>query len=209
MKKKPIPRINLGFGNLSGPLLNKKAGSIYEGIFENSDFPTPTPDMATFNAARIVFSNAMEKAASRSIDDIVARNQARNVLIDMLVELGNYVTLTANGNVAKLTKTRFDLRKQRETKPDMQKPQNLKLADGANRGMVEISVDSVKGARSYSYEYTMDPLTPESVWTVISSTSRKITIKGLESGKKMWFRVAAVGVRNQFTYSDVLNRIVQ
>lgn len=209
MKKKPIPRINLGFGNLSGPAFNKKTGSIYEGMFENPDFPTPTPDMATFNAARLAYSNALEKAASRSVDDIVARNQARSVVTDMLVELGNYVTLTANGDLAKLVKTRFDLRKQRETKSDMQKPQNLRLADGVNPGMVDISVDAVKGARSYSHQYTMDPLTPESVWTVISSTSRKITISGLESGKKIWCRVAAVGVRNQFTYSDVLSRIVQ
>ena len=209
MKQKPTPRINLGFGHLPGPAFNNKSGAIYEGVNESPDFPTPTPDMATFNAARLAYSNALEKAASRSMDDVAAKDAARVVLTDMLVELGNYVTLTANGDAAMLIKSRFDLRKQREAKPDMQKPQNLKMTEGINPGTVDMSVDAVKGARSYSFEYLMEPPTPESVWTVISSTSRKITIKNLESGKKIWGRVAAIGVRGQFTYSDVLSRIVQ
>lgn len=210
MKKlKPTPRINFGFDHFSGPAFNNKAGAIYEGLFENPDFPTPTPDMATFNTARLAYSNALEKAASRSVDDIAAKDKARTVLTAMLVELGNYVTLTANGDVNKLVSSRFTLRKQREAKPELQKPKNLKLADGINPGVINDSVDAVTGARSYSHEYTMDPLTPDSVWTVISSTSRKCTIKNLQSGMKYWFRVAAVGVRNQFNYSDVLSRIVQ
>lgn len=210
MKKfKPIVRINLGFDHLSAPAFNNKVGAIYEGMNENPNFPTPTPDMATFNTARLDYSNALEKAASRSVDDIAAKDKARTALTAMLVELGNYVTLTANGDANKLISSRFDLRKQREAKPELQKPKNLKLWDGINPGVIHDSVDAVPHARSYSHEYTMDPLTVDSVWTVVSSTSRKCTFKNLQSGVKIWVRVAAVGVRNQFNYSDVLSRIVQ
>lgn len=210
MKKvKPFPRINLGFDHLPGPAFNNKSGAIYEGMNENPNFPTPTPDMATFNTARLSFSNALEKAASRSVDDIAAKDHARTVLTAMLVELGNYVTLTANGDANKLISSRFDLRKKREPKPELQKPKNLKLWDGINPGVILVSVDAVRGARSYSFEYTMDPLTADSVWIVVSGTSRKSAFKNLESGTKIWVRVAAVGVRNQFNYSDVLSRIVQ
>jgi hypothetical protein len=208
-KYQPTPRINVGFDHLSGPGFDNKAGSIYEGMNENPNFPNSTPDMATFNTARLAYTNALEKAASRSVDDIAAKDKARTVLTAMLVELGNYVTLTANGDANKLISSRFDMRKQREPKPDMQKPKNLKLWDGINPGVIHVSVDAVPGARSYSHEYTMDPLTPDSVWTVVSSTSRKCTFKNLQSGAKIWVRVAAVGVRNQFNYSDILSRIVQ
>lgn len=209
MKKNPTPRINLGFDHLTGAGMNQKAGAIYDGMFENPFFPTPVPTLESLNSGRMDFGQLLEKASSRSKNDIAAKNVARQHLTELLVELGHYVTLTAKGDLQKLVSSRFDLRKQREPVPELLKPKNIKATDGINPGVINLSVDAVKGARSYSHEYTPDPVTPESTWTVVSCTIRKCTIKNLPGGKKMWFRVAAVGVRGQFTYSDLVSRTVQ
>lgn len=209
VKKQPVPRINSGFHHYSDGGLNVKAGAISDGMHGNTSFPNPTPTMEVFDAARDSYSKALELASSRGADAIANKNQLRVQLIALLIELANYVTLTANGDRAKLISSRFDLRKQGMPRPPIPKPQNIKVVDGPNPGMIVMSVDAVPGSRSYSHEYTADPLTPDSVWTVVSSTSRKCTISNLESGKKIWCRIAAVGIRGQFTYSDTVSRIVQ
>lgn len=208
-QKKAIPRINLGFDQYTDAGLADKAGSIYEGMNENINFPTPKPTMPTFLANRTAFVNALDRASSRSKNDVAVKNQARLLLTDNLIELGNYVTLEAKGNLVLLTESRFDQRKRRESKPEVQQPKNLVLADGVNIGMLMMTIDAAKGARSYSFEITPDPVTPNSVWTKISSTTRKCTFPNLESGKKMWGRVGVVGVKNQFVYSVVLSWTVQ
>jgi len=208
-QKKAIPRINLGFDHYSDVAFADKAGSIYDGMNLNPNFPTPTPDMPTLLTNKTAYVNALDKASSRSKNDVAAKDHARQVLTDNLVQLGNYVTLEAKGSFVLLTESRFDLRKKRESKPEMQQPKNLVISDGVNPGMLLMTVDAAKGARSYSFEITPDPITPDSVWTKISCTTRKCIFANLESGKKMWGRVGAVGVKNQFVYSVVLSRTVQ
>ncbi len=208
-KKPRIPRINLSFDRYTDAGFADKAGSIYDGMNENPNFPNPKPDMATFLANRTAYGIALDKASSRAKNDVSAKNVARQLLTDTLVELGNYATLEAKGSLPLLIETRFTIRKSNEPRVELQKPKNLNLADGQNAGTILMSVDAAKGARSYSFEITPDPVTPNSVWTKISSTTRKCTFPNLESGKKMWGRVGVVGVKNQFVYSVVLSRTVQ
>lgn len=206
---KQVAKINLSFSQYTDSAFGEKAGAIYDGMNNSTIFTNPVPDMETLNTARLAYLAALEKASSRSKNDIAAKNAARLSLTNLLVELGNYVTLTAKGDLTKLVESRFNLRKNREPKPELQQPKNLLLTNGINPGVLIMSVDAVKGARSYSFEYTADPAAPDSVWMKIAGTSRKCTVSNLESGKKIWARVAAVGVRNQFTYSVMLGRTVQ
>src|SRR6185312_8549089 len=206
---KQIPKINLSFSQYTDAAFGDKAGAVYDGMNNSTVFTNPVPTMEVLNTARLAYLAALEKASSRSRNDIVAKNDLRQALTDLLVELGHYVTLTAKGNLAMLTESRFNLRKNREPKPELQQPKNLQLVNGINPGMLIMSVDAVRGARSYSFEYTADPIGPDSVWVKIAGTTRKCTISNLQSGQKIWARVAAVGVRNQFTYSEIQGRTIQ
>jgi len=40
-------------------------------------------------------------------------------------------------------------------------------------------------------------------------TQRRYLFSGLESGKRYWVRVAAIGIEGQTVYSDPLSRLVQ
>jgi hypothetical protein len=67
----------------------------------------------------------------------------------------------------------------------------------------------VPGARSYQYQYTEEPLTDSSVWLTQTGTRRKNLFTGLESRKRFWVRVGAVGDHKQLVFSDPLSRVVQ
>ena len=206
---KQVAKINLSFGQYTDAAFGEKAGAIYDGMNNSTQFPNPVPTLEAVNAARGAYLMALDKASSRSKNDVVVKNALRQSLTDLLVELGHYVTLTAKGDLTMLTESRFNLRKNREPKPELQQPKNLQLVNGINPGVLIMSVDAVRGARSYSFEYTPDPLGPDSVWVKIAGTTRKCTINNLQSGQKIWARVAAVGVRNQFTYSEIQGRTIQ
>lgn len=206
---KQIAKINLSFTKYTDAGFSEKAGAIYDGMNESTVFTNPVPTMEVLNTTRLAYLAALEKASSRSKNDIAVKNDTRQALTNLLLELGHYVTLTAKGDLTMLIESRFDLRKNREPKPELPQPQNLQLVNGINPGVLIMSVNAVKGARSYSFEYTPDPVGPHSVWVKIASTSRKCTVSNLERGKLIWARVAAVGVRNQFLYSVMQARTIQ
>jgi hypothetical protein len=67
----------------------------------------------------------------------------------------------------------------------------------------------VPGARSYILKYTQDPTLAEASWKMITTTTVKNSITGLESGKAIYLKVAAVGNKGQILWSDVVSKIVQ
>jgi hypothetical protein len=64
------------------------------------------------------------------------------------------------------------------------------------------------GAKSYMYQVSLDPL-DETKWTTVCGTTRKNLFTGLESGKKYYVPVVALGINKQVVYSDVFSRMVQ
>ena len=64
------------------------------------------------------------------------------------------------------------------------------------------SWSGVPGAKSYHIECALDP-GDAGVWTACGRpTRRSCTVTGLVSGKRMWFRVVAIGATGQGPCSD-------
>ncbi len=78
-----------------------------------------------------------------------------------------------------------------------------------NTGEVNITVDTVKYAIAYQYQYFAGIPSEDTVWVTEGSTSRSYTITGLTPGVKYAFRVIALDTREQATYSDVVYKIAQ
>jgi hypothetical protein len=55
----------------------------------------------------------------------------------------------------------------------------------------------------------MDPLTDSSVWQNEPDSRISHVIGGLESGKKYWFRVGAIGLRGARAYSNPVSYYIQ
>jgi hypothetical protein len=133
---------------------------------------------------------------------------ARETLGSLLLQLSNSVMTTANGDKAMLISSNFDLAKEGSNTP-IDKPASIELMDGKNAGELVVKVPAVKGAKGYTPQFTSDPLTASSEWTQVMTTTSKYTFTNLNSAKKYWVRVAAVGPYNQVVYSDAISRVVQ
>ncbi len=202
-------KIKTSFTKFSLSALNTLAIYILSRLTGNPNFPTPTPTLDVFAEAISNFQNAMVAALTGDRQKIELRKQAWADLINILVDLAEYVTFTAGGVPAVLESSGFEMYKQREP-VYIPKPENVLVKEGLNSGELIITVQLKGKAQCYFFQYTPDPLTENSVWESIAATTKEYTITGLEKGKVYWCRVAAVGGNNQIVYSDeYLSRIVQ
>jgi len=201
------PRLKLDFVRLSDPDLEIKAQAIVTAMTDNTFFATPVPALATVTAFITNYSTALSKAQTRDKAEVANKNYMRSLLEKTLMDLAGYVTFTSGGSEPALVSSGFDLAKPAANLPPIGVPDNFTVDNGVNEGEVISSVDRVTGARSYIHEYTADPVTPTSEWTQQFTTVRKCTIADLEPGKKYWFRVAAIGPRQQIAYTNVQLRM--
>lgn len=121
--------------------------------------------------------------------------------------LDNYVLFTAAGDEVVATSSGFELSKQSVPSSVIINPEGVALANGLNRGELELSCKRVSGAKSYVHEITTWPVSNTSEWQTVMGTSAKNLFAGLESGKEYAGRIAAVGVKQQVVYSEVVSRI--
>lgn len=180
----------------SDKTLSLETTGIQFAMTDNPLFPAPSPSMEVFGAAVGAFVTQLAKAGTRDSNAIAAKNTRRAELIALCVQLGNSVSSTANGDVEALVTTRLPLRKKRQSVM-LTGPTNFRIANGVNPGELILKVDGKKGAVSFGFEYAMDPLTDESVWSRIVCSTSRCTVKGLEPGKRYWFRPFVTGSKGQ------------
>lgn len=205
-----MKKINLGFSRYTDAALLVLAQAILAALTGNAFFTTPTPALTVLQTAINDYMAALSAAQEGGKTNVATKNAKKQDLIDLLIQLGNYVMLTANGDEVMLTSSGFPLMKERQPLPPLEKPEILKLENGTNSGELNVTIGSVTGARTYVYQYTQDPATDNSNWLSNNSTLVKFSFSNLEPGKKYWCRVAAYGRNEQAVYSNaILSKIVQ
>jgi hypothetical protein len=204
-----IQKLLLGFTRYGNDALDNKAREIVQGMTGNPHFPTPVPALADVQTALTIYQDALSQASKGGTEKTAIKNQRRRELETLLKRLGSYVEDTAQGNDVMLISSGFDLAKLREPVGILQKPAKVKVISGPVPGSVKILAESVAGAESYLFEYTLVPPTEATVWNKEVSTSRTFTITNLLRGKEYIFRVAGVGAHPMRVYSDTVSMYVQ
>ena len=199
----------MGFSQLSDPSFGNKASGIQIAMTGNAGYPTPIPAIADIGTMVFDYIGKLSVAQSRDRNAVAAKNQVRLLLSENLKMLGNYVTLTANGDRLMLISSGFDLNKRGETVPLLYKPRNMQVADGENQGESFVSVDGIREAKSYLYQYTLDPLLENSIWITRSGTARSFTFTNMPLSIRYWYRIGAVGTNGQLIYSNAVSRMLQ
>lgn len=172
------------------------------------EFPTPDPSLASVTTLANDFEQAIQDADAGGSYDRSVRDGKKAELIDTMHNLGDYVLFTAKGNRLIAELSGFTISKEKTPQPPIEKPVGIELFDGPNAGEMQLVFDAVKRAKSYMYQISVDP-TDATKWITVVGTTRKNLFTGLESGKKYYVRVVAVGVNKQMVYSDVFSRLVQ
>lgn len=206
-----MKKILLDFSRYAdGPLL-VLSQAILAALTGNAFFPAlSNPSLADFQTAVNAYEAALAAAADRGRNNVAAKYARKTELINLLFKMALQCMKVADSNLEALISSGFPLSKTKAPLPPLGIVTIDRIELGLNSGELAVFLLSLTGARTYVYQYTPDPLTPDSEWTNLNSTITKETITGLEVGKRYWIRVIAYGTNNQMTVCDpVLSKIVQ
>lgn len=171
----------------------------------NVSFPTPIVSLADLQTLANDFGDLINEADT---GDSNKRNQRDDKAVEIcaaLLKLSKYVTLVSTSRTM-AESSGFSIAKDPAPTPPILKPEGLQLFNGLNAGELLVKFNKVQGARAYIYQVSLDPA-DESKWVTAHGTIRQNLFTGLESGKKYYVRVAAIGIEGQVVYSDVVSRV--
>ena len=202
MKK---PSIITSFGKNNYSELVFKAVLIVNCMTGNLNFATPEPPLADVKAAADALEVAVVEAKEAGTKaKILARENKRLALIELLNRLALYVKLTALDDAEVLASSGFSLSKTPEPVGVLAKPHSF-MVKAVQKGAVKLSLKAINGANGYQYEHR---LKGTEVWSIFMDTKSKVTINGLQSGEQYEFRVAGVGTVAERIYSDELSSFI-
>lgn len=180
---------------------------IIHKLTNNEHFPDVAPLLEPIRETGDQYQQAFYAAQNGDIVNISIKNDLREKLILQLRELGEWIQKRSNGDETPLLTTGFAIAKPKE-EVELAEPTEFCILPGKNNGEIIMKAKRVIGAKAYLFEYTPDPLTPESKWEIAHSTTCKKTITNLPLGVKYLFRMAAIGPRNQIVYTRILTRYI-
>lgn len=166
------------------------------------------PDVAFTVATAAINKLETYYMSSRGGDheQIALMHQAENEVDDLFRKLAYYVDRVADGDEAIILSAGFHLAKQ---PIPSEKPEFTVEAGGAP-GIMLLKRKAVADASSYVWEYYVGAEVPtEEKWLFAgSSTKASYEMKGLNSGDKVWFRVAAVTKEGMQPFTDPITKVV-
>jgi hypothetical protein len=205
-----MSKIKLNLRNLSVPDKIGKGRQIIAAMTNNTSFANPHPPLPeiatslttleeTYKSHQAVKADIKTKA---SVQDDAERQVDR-----ALTQLAAYVESIAGSDETIIASASMETKAFRSAPSVLTAPAALSASTGDHDGEIDLSWKKVDNARSYIIQFSADPPTSES-WThgEIATTSSK-TVQNLTSGKKYWFRVAAVGSLGQSGWSEPATRI--
>jgi hypothetical protein len=194
----------MGLSGLNPTALAAKSENLEDAMTGNTDFPTPDPAIADITAARVALQNWIAKA---SFGDRRARDRRDDLALELralLTKLAKYVAFTADGDRTIIRSSGFEVAKQPEPLPPLDRPTDLVAERSSHQGRVMLDWKSVRGTLNYLVEMTTDdPALVDANWSITGYTSKsRYQVDNLAPGTKYWFRVKSLGARDNSAFSD-------
>jgi hypothetical protein len=205
-----MAQIKLKFSRLSIPEKIARARQIVTAMTGNAHFTTPQPPLSVITAAADELEAAAadtQAARQTAKTKTTIQNSKEDVLDRVVSQEGGYVTATSGGDEAIIQSAGMDVRAAPGTIGIPSPPQALGATAGDHDGQMDLSWDPVVEAASHVLETSPDPPTATSWSHVGVSTKSSFTVTGLQSGSRIWFRVAAINPAGQSGWSDPATKI--
>jgi hypothetical protein len=205
-----MSRIKLNLKQL--PVAEKlgKARTIVTALTGNASFPTPTPTLEAVTAAldALEAANAATQATRQEVKAKLSDQSFKEDVVDNVMnQLAAYVESVAGSNDRLIHSAGMDTKSGPSPSSLPGPPVGLIATIGDHDGEINLSWDKVVVAKSYVIEKSPDPPTPTSWAHLAVSLKASLTVNGLISNTRYWFRVAAVGTVGQSGWSDPATRI--
>ena len=208
-----MSKIKLNLRSLNIPEKIARAQQIVAALTGNPNFTAPHPPLAQVTAAineLEAASNAAQAARQEAKAKTAAQKASEEALDRMVTQLVAHVESVAGDNQQLILSAGLDVRAAATATPASEThsaPPALNASVGDHDGEIDLSWDTVRGARSYVVERSPDPPTETSWVHAAVSTRSKTTIEDLTSGTRYWFRVAAVTATGQSGWSNPAMKI--
>jgi len=202
-------RLNLAPLTVSEKLV--KAQTIVNSLTNNSNFPALKPPVTAITTAMDELRAAedlVQLSRQQGKERTSIRNQKEDALVRLLTQVAAHVESVAGDDQQLILSAGMDVRATAVASSDPPpEPDALTATAGDREGEIDLSWDTVPGAKSYVIERSADPVTPTSWAHGGVSTRSTHTATGLTSGARYWFRVAAVNGNGQSGWSDPAMKI--
>ena len=179
----------------------------------NANFTTPNPSLASIGTAltlattKVAAQKAAQQAAKQATDD---RDAAIATLVTLVTSLSDYVANVTQGNKVKIESAGMSVKASAAPIGPLPQVQNLSITAGDAEGRLDLQWDPVRGTKNYQVQQSTDPNVPANWKLVESCSGSKLSLTGLPSGTKLWFRVKARAPKavNDGAWSDPSTKIV-
>lgn len=197
--------LKMGLTGLTAVGLSKKAENLVTDMTDNANFPSPQPALADITAKRVELDDWINRSSFNDIRAIEYRKSVYKELLPMLHTLAQYVSMTAQGDGSVILSAGFELKRPPSPAPPITRPVDLSVTRTAYDGQVKL--DWKRGKRVLNYLVQMTSQNPESEstkWIPMAITSKsQLLISELTFGNYYYFRVKAVGNKNESPFSEV------
>jgi hypothetical protein len=172
----------------------------------NTAFSKPDVELVALTALVDKLETDYMASRSGSHELIAKMNQSQEAADEAFRKQAQYVNRIADGDPAVILGAGFHVSKERQ--PYLRKEFNAIF--GVNPGEIILIRKAINGAKSYAWQSCTGALpNNDQSWTFVGfSTQARYVIKGLASGTKYWFRVAAITSNGLGPWSDPIMKVV-
>jgi hypothetical protein len=205
-----MARVKLNLRNLSITEKIAKGRQIVTAMTDNTRFANPNPPLSDVTTALDDLEKAfglVQAARSEVTTKTVSQDNAAAKLDQTLTQLAGYVESVAGKDDTVITSAGMETKASRSAPTVPTAPQGLSATTGEHEGEISLTWKPVANARSYIIEFSLDPATSSWTHSGVATAANK-TIFSLTSGKRYWFRVAAVGAVGQSGWSEHATKVV-
>lgn len=196
--------VKLGLGGLTVPDKIQYGYSVGQALAGNPNYPNLGPLVTRLNAATDKLSasytdaqTARQLAKSKTSlqDDDAAAFDA------LMAEVARAVQTDSGGDKAKIESAGFSVRAEHTPPSPLPAPTDLQAVASEFAGSADLSWQLDRDARLFLIERAEDAA--ELMFRQIATATKKsASVNSMVSGKKYWFRTAAVGPAGQGPWSD-------
>jgi hypothetical protein len=204
-------KAKLGMHGVADMDVVKALTTAYDGVLNNSAYPTPPIDLVSFKAGIDKFSALIIDAEDGGKKAISARNKQRVAVIRMYTQLGHYVELACNDDVATFNTSGFtQVAKAVKTPPvPLTEAAFSSIDRGPNSGDVVVQPEKQTGVIAFDVRYALQGAGVLGPWTTVTITKpKKVTISGLTMAGIYQFQIRALGVLGYTDWMDTKTFVV-
>jgi hypothetical protein len=201
-------RITTEYKNYQGEIL-VKGYHVVDQMENNEAFLNPPPALAELKKLLPEYERALANARSRDKVMVSIKNDIKTVILGLLQELADYVTMVSKGDRTTILISGFNVNPEYGA-GNKQPPAIAALeVDISVPGIATIKVKKVTNTIAFIHQYATELPHQHTVWVSEGTSLGTYTFNGLQSDKRYWFRVIALGYYGLRGYSPVVSWVIQ